>query len=215
MTEYLTEQEQIQLLKNWLKSYGPSILLGFVIATLIAGGWRYWQNYRQRTLLHASAVYDEMLAARAQNNTNETLVQAKKLYSHYSSTPYADMAALVLARDATLKKNYPEAITQLDWVMGHADSSAIRQIARLRKARILISDKKPKEALSLLEKVNDSKFMGLIEETRGDAYLALTDNKAARNAYQQALAELPNADVTRPILQMKLENLAPEQTTNR
>lgn len=210
MTEYLTEQEQIQLLKNWLKQYGPAIIMGFILATLITGGWRYWQYYRNKTLLHASAVYDEMLTARAQNNSAETTTQAEKLRSHYAHTPYAHMAAFMLARDAVLKKNYPIATDQLDWVIDHGNNRAIRQIARLREARIFITEQKPKEALSLLKKINDPTFVGLIDEIRGDAYLALTDPTAARDAYKKALTELPNAEITRPILQMKLDNLATE-----
>ncbi len=211
MTEYLTEQEQIQLLKNWLKRYGPTILLGFLLATLITAGWRYWQYYRAKTLLHASAVYDEMLAARAQNNSNETILQAEKLLSHYSSTPYAQMAAFMLARDAVLKKNYAEAIKQLNWVISHADNHAVQEIARLRQARILINDKKPQAALELLNKMKDKTFAGLKDEARGDAYLALDKKNDALSAYKLALDELPNAEVNRPVLQMKIDNLTPEQ----
>ncbi len=210
MTEYLTEQEQIQLLKNWLKRYGPTIIVGFLLATLITAGWRYWQYYRAKTLLHASAVYDEMLAARAQNNPTQTAAQAEKLLHNYSNTPYAQMAAFMLARDAVLKKNYQQALKQLSWAMDHTSNQAVREIARLRQARILINDKKPKEALDLLNKSNDKTFAGLTDEARGDAYLALTDKAAAQKAYQLALNELPNAEVTRPILQMKLENLTAE-----
>ena len=208
----LTEQEQIQQLKTWVKTYVPTILLGVVIAVIIMTGWRAWQTHRNKVLLHASAVYDEMLTARAQNNPNEAAVQAKKLLSHYKNTPYADMAALMLSRDFVLKKNYPEALKQLDWVMGHANDRTIRQIARLRQARILIAQKNPQDALTLLKKINDKAFIGLIDETRGDAFLAMNDKSSARKAYDQALAELPNAEVTRPILQMKFENLSTEQT---
>jgi predicted negative regulator of RcsB-dependent stress response len=215
LTEYLTEQEQVTLLKTWLKRYGLTILAGILLAALFTTGWRAWQQHRNKVLLHASAVYDEMLTARAQSNTGEAVVQAQKLLNHYSHTPYAEMAALLLARDAVLKKNYPEAIHQLDWVMRKANSKAIRQIARLRQARILITLNKSKEALALLDKINDKTFIGLIDEIRGDALLALNDKIAARKAYEKALSELPNAEVMRPLLQMKFENLASLGQTNQ
>jgi len=210
LTEYLTEQEQIQQLKNWIKQYGLTILSGIVIALLISSGWRYWQSYRNKILSHASVIYDEMLALRAQSNIDGASVQAKKLVSHYPKTPYAQMAALMLARESVLKNNYAEAINQLNWVIDHSRDGSMREIARIRLARVLIAEKKPDAALDLLKKLNDKNFIGLIDEVRGDAYIAKSDTNAARNAYQLALSEIPNAEINRPILQMKYNNLAIE-----
>ncbi|MHB1948275.1 MAG: YfgM family protein [Gammaproteobacteria bacterium] len=208
MTEYMTEQEQIQQIKNWAKQYGPTIIAGILLALVITSGWRYWQSYRDKVLTHASSVYDEMLTLRAQGNTAGTIVQAKKLLRNYNNTPYAQLAAFMLARDAILKKNYSEAHTQLQWVLKHSKDPAMREISRLRIARLLIAENKAQEALDLLKKVDDKTFIGLIDETRGDAYLSMNDPTSARTAYSQALNELPNAEVTRPILQMKYDNLA-------
>lgn len=212
MTEYLTEQEQIQQLKNWIKQYGLTVLGGVLIALLITTGWHYWQSYRNRILSHASVVYDEMLTLRAQNNTEGASVQAKKLLRNFAKTPYAQMAALMLAREAVLKKNYPEAANQLNWVLGHSSERSIKEIARIRLARVLINQKKPSDALDLLKKLDDKSFIGLVDEVRGDAYLAQNDPHSARSAYQLALTEIPNAEISRPILQMKFDNLAAEDT---
>lgn len=207
MTEYLTEQEQIQQLKTWLKQYGPTILLGIVLALIMTTSWRYWQNYQNKVLMHASGIYNEMLSSRAENNEDGAIVQAKKLLAHYRRTPYADMASLLLARDAVLKNDYPEAIKQLDWVIDHSKNSSMREIARIRIARILLTEQKADEALELLKKINDKNYIGLVDEVRGDAYIIKQDPNAARKAYQLALQELPNAEVTRPILEMKYANL--------
>ena len=58
-----------------------------------------------------------------------------------------------------------------------------------------------------LKTVEDKNFNGLIDEVRGDAYLAMNDKDKARQAYQQALEDLPNAEVIRPLLRMKYDNL--------
>lgn len=210
MTDYLTEQEQIQQLKVWIKQYGPMVIAGILVATLITTGWRYWQNYRTKVLTHASGVYDEMLTFRAQNNQEDTLVQADKLLSHYSNTPYASMASLMLARDAANKREYTTAIQHLQWVMNHSHDRGLREIARTRLARILIADNKPEEAIKILKKLDDKNFIGLVDEIRGEAFLAQNNLIAARKSYQLALQELPNAEVTRPILEMKFDNLADE-----
>lgn len=212
MTELLTEQEQIQQLKSWVKQYGLTILAGVLIALALTTGWQYYQNYRNKNLMHASSVYDEMLTLRAQNNTDAALIQANKLLSHYPKSPYAQMAAFMLSRDAVMKKDYAGAITQLNWIIDHSHNDSIKAIARIRIARIQLADKKPDDALATLKSVDDKNFLGMIDEVRGDAYLAKNDKASARSAYELALKELPNAEITRPILEMKYDNLATLQS---
>ena len=207
MTEYLTEQEQIEQLKKWFRVYGIPALFGVVVGIAIFYGWNYYQSYQTRILSHASRVYDEMLTDRAQNNIEGTLVQAQKLLSHYPSTPYGEMAALMLAREAVNKKDYSEALKQLSWVLDHSHQAAVRQMARLRIARIYITQQRPEEAIALLKTVDDKNFNGLIHEVLGDAELAGHHNTEAQAAYQLALQELPNSEEIRPLLEMKLDNL--------
>lgn len=171
-------------------------------------GWRFWQQRQATILSHASAVYDDMLSKRAQNDAAATQVQANKLFTHYPKTVYGQMAAFMLARDAIVKKNFAEAEKQLSWVMDHGYSNQLRQIARIRLARVYIAEGKADVALKTLNKVNDKSFNGFTDEVKGDAYLALNDTTNARESYKQALVELPNAESIRPLLEMKYDNLA-------
>lgn len=207
MTEYLTEQEQIELLKSWIKQYSRVILLGVLLAVLCISGWRFWQQRELKMMTRASSIYDEMLTARAQNDTPATTAQANKLLSHYPKTVYGDMARLMLARDYVSKKDYNAAVTLLSYVTEKGSMVGIKQIARLRLARIYLTLNLPQKSLDTLQKINDKTFIGMIEEVRGDAYVLLKNNALARAAYQSALKQLPNADTTRPLLQMKFDNL--------
>lgn len=211
MTDYLTEQEQVELLKNWVRQYSLVILAGVVVAFVGIFGWRTWQQRQIRITSHASAVYDEMLTMRAQNDPAATQTQAKKLFDHYAKTTYGPMAAFMLARDAVIKKNYPEAEKQLNWAIAHSNTPAIRQIGRIRLARVLVVEHKFKEAVATLDKVEDKSFNGLTNEVKGDAWLFMGDKEKARESYKQALTDLPNAESIRPLLQMKYDNLV---TTN-
>jgi predicted negative regulator of RcsB-dependent stress response len=208
LADYLTEQEQIQQLKSWVKNYGFTVLLGIAIALLISSGWRFWQNRENKILTHASEIYDRMITMRSQNDTEGAATVAQKLLTRYAKTPYSQMAAMLLARDAVIQKDYTKAKQQLNWVIEHSNNAAMRTIAQIRISRILINEKKPDEALKLLNKVDDRQFIGLVDEVRGDAYLLKNDKKAAHDAYQLALKELPNAEISRPILEMKFNNLA-------
>lgn len=206
MTEYLTEQEQVELLKSWIKQYSLFILAGVLIAILAISGWHYWQEREYKISIHASTLFDEMLNLRAQHEA-AAQVPANKLYTHYSKTPYGQMAALMLAREAVVNNDYQTAEKHLRWVIDHSPIASIRQIARLRLARLFIAEKKPENSVTILEKVDDSIFMGAIDEVKGDAYFSMKNSAKARQWYKQALQALPNADVLRPLLQMKYDNL--------
>jgi predicted negative regulator of RcsB-dependent stress response len=208
LTEYMTEQEQIELLKNWIKQYSLVIIAGVAIAMLAITSWRYWQQREYKINSHASAVYDEVLTMRAQNNLQATEIQADKLFTHYPKTIYSEMAALMLARDAVQNNNYPLAEKNLQWAMDHSHAKALTEIIRIRLARVYLAENRPADTLHLLKTTDDASFNGFINEVRGDAYLALNQKDQASAAYNEALKALPNADVLRPLLQMKADNLA-------
>jgi predicted negative regulator of RcsB-dependent stress response len=207
LTDYLTEQEQIEMLKNWIKQYSFVILASVVFTILVISGWRYWQDRQNKNLVHASAVYDEMLTLRARSDSAGAAVQAQKLLSHYGKTTYGQMAALMLAREAAIKKNFPETEKYLRSVLKNSDVASLKQIARIRLARTLITEQKSQDAITLLNTVDDKNFNGLTDEVKGDAYYALKNTAMARQSYKQALTELPNAEIIRPLLQMKYDNL--------
>jgi predicted negative regulator of RcsB-dependent stress response len=214
LTEYMTEQEQIEQLKAWVKQYGMTIIAGILMAVAILGIWHYWERYRTNMLTHASSIYDEMLVLRSQNEGAETSVQAEKLISHYPRTPYAKMAALMLARDSVVNRNYPEAIKQLTWVVDNSSVPSIREIAKIRIARIYLEEKKPDDAFAILKKVDSKSFTGLVDEIKGDAYLLQNDPVKAKESYQLAIQALPKEDVTQaPLLQIKLDNLSAASDT--
>lgn len=208
LSDYLTEQEQIELLKGWIKQYSRVILFSVLFAILCISGWRIWQQRQIKIQTRASHVYDEMLSARSQNDLKATNTLALKLTNKFSKTIYADFARLMLARDAINQQKYDQGSTSLVEVMDHGSTAGLRQIARLRLARVYLTMHLPQKSLDILTKIDDNAFSGLIEEIKGDAYLQLNKNDLAKSSYQAALKLLPNAESARPLLQMKLDNLA-------
>jgi len=208
LTDYLTEEEQVQQLKSWLKTYGPTVIISIFLAFSLSYAWDYWKEHKIKVATNASEVYDQMLAMRTQNNIRDTEAEAKTLISKFPKTPYANMAALMLARDAAIEKNYEEAKKQLNWVLANSSTVAIQDIAATRIARILIQEKKPEEAIAILDRVKDPSFKALANETKGDAYLMLKDKTKALESYRKSNDELQNIGISRPLLEMKIQNLA-------
>lgn len=208
MTDYLTEQEQIELLKNWIKQYSLVILLGVLLAAAAIFGWRAFQERQYKLNSHASLLFDDMLTARVQHDTDALSVAMNKLKTHYSRTVYGPFAALMLAKQAVMQKDYLTATQQLNWVIQYSHIASLKQIARLRLARVLLALNQPQHSLEILQRIEDAHFIGFINEVRGDAYLMMHQPQIARAWYQKAIQALPRAEVIRPLLQMKCDALA-------
>lgn len=206
MEVYSTEQEQIALLKKWLKTYAPPAILGIIIAVGIGFGWRHWQNANIQTTEAASVVYVNMVGATLDHLDSEAALMANTLIEKYSKTPYAQFASLLLAKQAAENGVYNEASKRLNWVIQKTDVPAIKQIAKIRLAKIEIAENNPEVALDLLNTIDDQAYLGMIDETRGDAYKALKKTAQAKAAYLAAENALPPSADT--LIQMKLANLA-------
>ena len=58
---YETDEEKVQALKVWWQQYGNAVLTGVVVAAVIFGGWRFWQNHKISTSQAASQHYQQLL----------------------------------------------------------------------------------------------------------------------------------------------------------
>jgi predicted negative regulator of RcsB-dependent stress response len=208
VSTYLTEQQQVEQITLWWKKYGLSTIIIFIIALAAGIGWRFWLQHREVKLERGSTHYEELLNAVVNDDKASAMKEANLLKSNYRYTPYAALATLMLARGYVYQNDYANAETELSWVMKHASANSLREIARLRFARILLQEGKPQETLKLLQKIDDIAYIPVIEELKGDSYMLLKQNDNARAAYQQALHSIPDYTAMRPILAMKLDNLA-------
>jgi hypothetical protein len=126
------------------------------------------------------------------------------LLTDFPNSAYAALATLRLAKLAVDRGDLVTATQQLQWVIDHAQLDELRDIARLRLARVLFAAGQATEAEKLLERVNLASLTAEREELRGDLYLAGNDPARARTAYAAALA----AGGSSPLLRIKLDNLA-------
>lgn len=213
-----TEEEQIENLKRFWHDYGTPVLVGVLLALGVFFGWQYWQNSRMDAATKASAVFQDMLGAaqRSQLNASDkeaaTDLQryAKILRDDYSNTPYANDAALLLARHAVDRNDYKEAEKQLKLVLDNKPSESERVLVVTRLARVMAAQKQYDAALALLNKEKDKGFVPTVEEIKGDIYLAQGKMADAQKAYLAAVAALEERDERRPLLELKLADAGME-----
>jgi predicted negative regulator of RcsB-dependent stress response len=204
----MNEHEQWEAIKTWWKGNGVAVVMIVIIAVGLSFGFRYWQQSRVQKAEQASVLYDQLLLTSFSLKSDQLTTQvANDLEKNYSHTPYAALAAFIEAREAAEKNDLPGAQHKLQWVIDHAKGKDLRQIARVRIARVLLALEQPEQALKLLEKVEDAAFMPAINQVKGDILLSQGKNKEARAAYEAALAAVPATEPIHAYLEMEVAQL--------
>ena len=148
--DYLTDDEQLEHVKQLFAEYGPWTLGAVVVGLGLAFGYRYYNQHMNERALDASAQFADMSAAVGGNNPAKARQIADGLIKSYPSSPYADQAQLVLARLAIDANQEAGAVGPLQEVIEHSKDAELKHIARLRLARVQIDQGKPDEALQTL-----------------------------------------------------------------
>jgi predicted negative regulator of RcsB-dependent stress response len=204
---YKTEEEQVEDIKRWTKAYGPSILIGILLALAITYGWRYWNVHQTHRYEQASKLYQILVATDKDKKNNNINQLVKELKTDYPSTPYAAFATMMVAKNAILQKQYDQAISALQWVVHQNSNEDLSAIAELRIARIQLEQNKPNLALETLNKIKNPAYDSMISYAEGNAYLAQKDYQKASDAYHHAISSAPNPQDLPSILNIKLDNL--------
>lgn len=208
MAVYETEEEQVEAIKKWWKENGKSVVGGFAIGLALLFGWRYWQTYTEQQAQLASGIYEQVIFTLKEGEAEKAPEIAGKLLSDHSGSPYAILAALNLAHQALDNKDIDGAHVRLQWVIDQKSSLVgLTHIARLRKTKLFLSQKKMAEAKSLIEGIDVGQFKGAYAELQGDIAIAQGQTDAARVAYTEALKSEDLSPKHREWVQIKLDNL--------
>ena len=204
------DQEELDKLKDWWKNYGNALIAGLLLGAAILVGIRYWTQHKEQSLQAASVIYEQMMQSYRAKKPDLVRHSGESLINDYSATPYAGMAALILARMDFDSGDMAGARKRLQWTVEHADDTATVHAARLRLARIYFSGGDKDAALALLDVTDQAGFKTEYEELKGDIYAAQGKIVEARAAFREALKLLSAGSPYVPILNMKLDDLGPE-----
>jgi len=199
---YKTEEEQVQAIKQWWKENSVSLIAGIVIGVVVLAGYKYWSESKQNQAQQASVIYNQVLSS-----SNDKTKNTETLKADYSATPYAALAALLLAKDNVNANEIDKAISQLKWVVDNSNDEGIQHIAQQRLARVYLSQNNIESAEALIKGVTANGFTGGYNEIRGDINLAKKLPVQAKENYRLALSALAQGDQRYDIIKMKLDDL--------
>ena len=206
MDENLTDQERVELLKNWWRENGWFLIGGAAIAALGYLGYNQYQAYRERVAEEAASLYQELRQHVADDDRALADDVLNRLAAEHPSSGYLDQARMLIAED-NLVRDTDRAIAELQAVVDQSGDDGIVKIARLRLARVLAYDEQYERALETLNISDVGGFEARFGEVRGDIHAALGNFDAAISAYTTALLGAGNRSVNSDLLQLKLNEL--------
>ncbi|MGW8248426.1 MAG: YfgM family protein [Acidiferrobacterales bacterium] len=202
-----SEDEQVEKLKAWWKSYGNALIAGVALGLAVLFGGRYWQHQQAENAAEASALFDQMVYSIHEKNAQNSTAAGTKIINEYARTPYAGLAALVLARENYEHNEKEKAKKQLAWAIDNASEEGVRQVARIRLARIQLADDNVAGAEELLKEDPLVGFELDFYEIKGDVLKKKGDITGARAAYGKAIAHAASSGRYIEKLQMKIDDL--------
>jgi predicted negative regulator of RcsB-dependent stress response len=203
----LEEQEQLDQLKHFWKTYGNFISWALII---VMGGVAAWNGYGywQRTQsAKASALYDEVERAATTGDLSRLERSLADMKDKFGSTLYAQQAALLAAKSFQDKDKIDQAKAALNWVSENASDESYAHMARLRLVALLLQDKSYEEAIKLLAKPVVLALTPLAADLRGDVLQSLGKTQEAVAAYSESWQKMDETNEYRRLVEAKLNAL--------
>ena len=216
---YQSDEEQLELLKRYWRAYGKLATLGVFVIFVVFFGFQIWEKQRYEASVEASQLYDNLMELQGQSmnkpltteqlSTMEHIVNSLK--TKYASSRYTAFAVFILVKQKVDEDKLDQAGESLEWILEQKFDEQIDALARIRLARVLLaqSPENGSKSLEVLDGIKQKDaFIVSREDVRGDIYLTMGQLDKAGLAYQKAMDTVVANGESRPLLQLKLDDLA-------
>ncbi len=208
MADHLEDEEIVERIRSWWRENGVS-LVGSVL--LVVGGWLGWNWYDSSVEQKAEESFDQFsryveLRQAGEAESDEALEILAVLDEAHQGSAGQLLSLLYRSGDAVEADEMQVAAGHLEQAVESASDEQMRELARMRLARVYLEQDRIDEAQALLNSHGGVGFLSMRRELQGDIHTRLGDTQAARASYQAAIeAEEASGEAGLwPFLSMKL-----------
>ena len=210
MDDNLTDQQQAELIKNWLKENSKFLIGGLVLGISGFFGIQFFQQNKLKEAEMASQLYSEIEFAVKQQRLTQAQTLLQKMDNNYANSPYQDQGHLFMAKLFMDSVDYENAILQLEFLIENSTEESLQHIARIRIARIKLQQNLYDEALQILQTESMGSLEAKYEEIKGDIFSKKREFSEAQAAYLKALDLLLPGEFDYEYIQMKFKDIQSE-----
>lgn len=186
MADHIQDEEQVEALKRWWDENGRSTVVAVGLAIAGTLGWQQYQAWDAGRVAAASDLYADVLRVSEDETQYEALrTQVGRLTDEHSGTTYAVFAAMQLAAHAVDRGEWSEAESQLKWALEQQPGPRVRELIRLRLARVMAAAGNEGDALVLFAEGSDV-YPVSFAMAEGDLHLSQGREAEALAAYRRA-----------------------------
>lgn len=203
----LEEQEQLDQLKHFWKSYGNAITWAMIVVLGAFASWNFYQYWQRSQATQAAVMYDEVERVVASADTAKIDRVFADMKDRFAATTYAHQAGLLVAKHYYSVGNVEAAKSALTWVVDKSSDPGYQAIAKLRMAGLLMDSKAFDEALKQLSGSFPASFEALVADRRGDILLLQGKKKEAIAEYEKSYKAFEDRTEYRRLVEVKLNSL--------
>ncbi len=185
--EEYDDYEQEQIIKDWLRQNWFTIFAG--IALGIGGLWGYakWQNAQMTQSHQAAEEYQQLQVVLDNQSTSDAAEVLTRYDEEYGVNYYSMKAHMTLAERLIEEGKLDQAVAEYQKVLEAKTDKPMAELVRLRLARLYVADDQYELAREQLSMVQSKAYETMVEEIKGDIFVAENALKKAQDAYQLAL----------------------------
>ena len=169
---------------SWLEDNYKGLLLGLFLGLSILFGYKSLLSSQNSAQLELSHQFDIAVNNFQKGKTDQIVEYAKINMIDNPENIYTALANLYSAKAMYSDNKLDEAYIFLDHIISNTSDSDIMNLAKYRKAKILIEQSDYSTALNVLTSLDNYQHI----ELRGDIYLLQNNKNEALNHYNQVLA---------------------------
>jgi predicted negative regulator of RcsB-dependent stress response len=204
----MTDDDRVAAIRRWWEENGTALVVSLVLVVAGIVGWRWYVDADRAKHEAASTLYQRYLDLQqaGSSDTEAIATTLESLDREYAGTAYQTFTLFYRAADAIDREDYAEGEKWLRQALSGAKDEGLRDLARVRLARVLHQVDRDDEALEMLTGTKGAGFRSYAAELKGDILLAQGKRDEALDAYHAA-AELAGPDGGRPLLDLKIADL--------
>ena len=169
---------------SWFEENYKGLIAGLVIGLSILYGYKTYVSNENTQQLELSRQYDLAINEYNSGKIDKILTFTRTNIIKNPKNIYTNLASLYSAKEMYKQSDYKEAYVFFDHIIKYSSDDEIQSLAKYRKAKLLIEEKKYQKAHTVIG-IEPDNYQHI--ELKGDLYLIQNNYAQAINHYNNAL----------------------------